>query len=81
MLAFAPSPQFVVSFQVGTEFAIGTRGYPEVRPALFLLGYILRQLDCFDRRTTQQFEEREFLTRHGANRVKVRFRLFRLGGR
>jgi hypothetical protein len=81
MQAFALSLQFVVSFQVGTEFAIGTRGYLEVHPALFLRGYILRQLDCFDRRSTQKFEERECSTRRGANRVKVRFRLLSLGGR
>jgi hypothetical protein len=53
MQVFAPSPQFVLSFQVGTELAIGTRGYRGVRPALFLLGYILPQLGCFDLRTTQ----------------------------
>lgn len=52
MQAFAPYPQFVVSFQVGTELAIGTRGYREVLPALFLRGYILPRQDCFDRNTT-----------------------------
>lgn len=52
MQAFAPYPQFVVSFQVGTELAIGTRGYREVHLALFLLGYTLPRLDCFDQHTT-----------------------------
>jgi hypothetical protein len=81
MQTFAPYPQFVVSFQVGTELAIDTRGYGGVHPALFLLGYILPQLDYFDRRTTQRFEERECSTPRGANRVKFRFRLLSLGGR
>jgi hypothetical protein len=75
MQAFAPYPQFAVSFRVGTELAIGTRGYRGVHPALFLLRYILPQLDCFDRHTTQQFEERECSKRRGANRVKVRFQI------
>jgi hypothetical protein len=81
MQAFAPYPQFVVSFQVGTELAIGTKGYRGLHPALFLLGYILPQLDCFDRHTTQQFEERECSKRRGANCLKVRFRILSLGGR
>jgi len=74
MQAFAPYPQFVVSFQVGTELAIGTRGYRGVHPALFLLRYILPQLDYFDRHTTQKFEERECSKLRGANRVKVRLK-------
>jgi hypothetical protein len=81
MQAFAPYPQFVVPLQVGTELAIGTRGYRGVHPALFLLGYILPQLDCFDRQTTQQFEEKECSKPRGANCIKVRFRILSLGGR